>query len=62
MARSDLSPALIERLQKAFMAVNQHPQKDYVLKSIKKSVTGFAPATDRDYEKLRELMKFAETL
>jgi phosphonate transport system substrate-binding protein len=60
MARSDLSPALVARLQKAFMAVNQHPQKDYILKSIKKSVTGFAPAANRDYDELRELMKFAE--
>ena len=62
MARSDLPPELVERLQKAFMAVNQHPQKDKILKSIKKSVTGFAPVADRDYGELRELMKFAETL
>jgi len=30
--------------------------------SIKKSVTGFAPATNRDYDELRELIKFAEQL
>ncbi|MEN8135314.1 MAG: phosphate/phosphite/phosphonate ABC transporter substrate-binding protein [Thermodesulfobacteriota bacterium] len=60
MARSDLPPELVESLQKAFIAVNQHPQKDYILKSIKKSVTGFAPAADRDYNELREHMKFAE--
>ncbi len=62
MARSDLAPELVERLQKAFMAVNQDPQKDYILKSIKKSVTGFATVEDRDYAGLRELMKFADSL
>ncbi|MCK4839903.1 MAG: phosphate/phosphite/phosphonate ABC transporter substrate-binding protein [Desulfobulbaceae bacterium] len=62
MARSDLAPELVERLRKAFMAVNQDPQKDKILKSIKKSVTGFAPVVDRDYAELRELMKFAESL
>lgn len=62
MARSNLAPELIERLRKAFLTVNNYPQKDDILKSIKKSVTGFAPATDRDYDELRELMKFAESL
>ncbi len=62
MTRSDLPPELVERLRKAFMAVNQHPQKDNILKSIKKSVSGFAPAADQDLDELRELMKSSEAL
>ena len=62
VARANLAPELVARLQKAFLAINSYPQKDDILKSIKKSVTGFATATDRDYDELRELMKFAESL
>lgn len=62
VARSNLPPELVERLRKAFMAVNQSPLKDNILKSIKKSVSGFAPAADQDYNELRELMKFADQL
>lgn len=60
VARSDLAPEMVKKLQQAFMAVNQYPQKDQILQSIKKSVTGFAPVVDQDYDALRDLLKFAE--
>lgn len=60
ITRADLPTNLVELLRKAFMAINQRADRDKILKSIKKSVTGFAPAVDQDYEGLRQLMKYAE--
>jgi phosphonate transport system substrate-binding protein len=60
VTRANLAPELVARLRQAFMAVNEDPRQAEILTAIKKTVTGFAPVTDRDYDELRELMKFAE--
>jgi phosphonate transport system substrate-binding protein len=60
VTRADLAPEQVARLRQVFLAVNEYPRKAEILAAVKKTVTGFAPVTDRDYDELRALMKFAE--
>jgi len=47
-----------EKLKKAFLALNdKNPKHREVIKSLSKKYNGFAPATDADYDVVRDLIK-----
>ena len=57
VARTTLPTTLVEALRKAFLELNGNDRGPAVLTSIKKSVTGIAPARNEDYDTLRSVMR-----
>ena len=56
-ARTTMPPALVKALRKAFLELNRDDRGPAVLTSIKKSVTGMAPARNENYNTLRSVMR-----
>ena len=56
LARSNLAPELIARLRQALLAINQLPDKDKLLATMEDTATGILPASDQDYDELRQIM------
>lgn len=56
VAGKQVPEAEIANIREALLAVNTSPDKEKVLKPIKKSLTGFVPGTDADYDNLRNIL------
>ncbi|EIJ42170.1 ABC-type phosphate/phosphonate transport system, periplasmic component [Beggiatoa alba B18LD] len=62
VSRRDLDIRLIQQLQQALYTLNQLPEGQKILNAIGKNITGFVPATDSDYDSLREILQQAKAL
>lgn len=60
LARADLPANLVQRLQKALLAINQHPLKAEILPAIKDSVTGLVEVEPEYYDILDEMLESFE--
>lgn len=58
VARRDLSPDLIDKIQKALHRVAASADGKAICSSIKGDVTGLVAVNDKDYDSLRRLMEF----
>lgn len=57
VARADMPPELFAALQEAFFKLNDSEEGRKILQSFKNSIAEIAPASDSDYESLREILK-----
>lgn len=53
--RSNLDTGTVERLRELLLAVNEHPDRQLILGSIKDGLTGLRPVTAEDYDELAAL-------
>jgi len=56
VAGNHLSKKLITNIKHIFLNMKKHPDGLKAMKSIKKKMTGMVPATDADYNNLREIL------
>ena len=57
VARSDLPSEIFAKLQSALFRLNDSDEGRKILQSYKNSIAEIAPATDSDYDSLREILK-----
>lgn len=62
VTKADMDPALINQLREIMLEIRQQEQVELVLRPIKEKLTGLVPATDSDYDLLRELMHLVTPL
>lgn len=53
IAGPSVAPAQLQRLQQAFLALNDNENGRTILRTIRKDIIGIVPATDQDYDQLR---------
>jgi phosphonate transport system substrate-binding protein len=58
VARSSLPRELVEEIRLLMVTIDQSPDKDIILRSIKADITNLLPVNDRDYDTLRRLVQF----
>ena len=57
VTRSDMSPALVEKLRKALLNIKSEPNGEVIMHSIHKEMTNLVPVEDSDYQSLRTIMR-----
>ncbi|MCL7489004.1 MAG: phosphate/phosphite/phosphonate ABC transporter substrate-binding protein [Desulfobulbaceae bacterium] len=57
VARSSLPRELVEEIRLLLVTIDQSPDKDIILRSIKADITNLLPVNDRDYDTLRRLVQ-----
>lgn len=57
VARSSLSEDTVTVLKRAFLDVKKDKNAQMIMSSIRKDMTAFVPASDRDYDNLRKLLQ-----
>jgi phosphonate transport system substrate-binding protein len=61
VSRSNLEPALLNRIKSILLDLNRPDDTIRILKPIKKNLSGLVPATPEDYDSLRRLMRLVNT-
>ncbi|MCK4980689.1 MAG: PhnD/SsuA/transferrin family substrate-binding protein, partial [Candidatus Delongbacteria bacterium] len=60
VARKGLDKKLIKAIRKALINIKSDKDSEKILKSLNPLLTGFVPAKDSDFDKLREINRFLE--
>lgn len=61
LARATLPAELVERLRALMYAVNNSPDKEKIVSSIRKTATGLVPVAPQDYDSLEKLMRSVDS-